>query len=74
MMERSFGAVFFPIYDKKIASGEITFGQLGLSREDFTRICTEKDFVPDQKTIETLCEKMGLAEDEAARLLEFAKR
>ncbi|MCI9597005.1 MAG: hypothetical protein HFE75_06875 [Firmicutes bacterium] len=72
-MERSFGAVFFPIYDRKMVSGEITFGQLGLSKEDFTRICTEKDFVPDQKTIEKLCEKMGLADDEAARLLEFAQ-
>lgn len=72
-MKRSFGTVFFPIYDRKIASGEITFGQLGLSKEDFTRICTEKEFVPDQKTIEKLCERMGLTADEAARLREFAQ-
>lgn len=72
-MKHSFGAIFFPIYDRKIASGEITFSQIGMSKEDFTRICTEKDFVPDHETIERLCSRMNLTEDEKERLMEWMR-
>ncbi len=71
-MEHTFGTVFFPIYDRKIAAGEISFSQLGMSKEDFTRICTEKNFVPDRKTIEKLCRNMHVTEEEKAGLMEFA--
>ena len=37
MEEIRFKSVFFRLYDKKIASGEVTFSQLNLSKTDFIR-------------------------------------
>lgn len=38
----NFKQLFFRIYDRKIASGEITFSRSGIKKDDFTRLCTRK--------------------------------
>ena len=72
MGNRSFSAVFFQFYDRKIRDGVITFSQLGMKKEDFTRLCTDDSFVPDQETVEKLCFTMKLTEEERFFLLEAA--
>ena len=47
MEKPSFRVLFFRYYDRKIADGTITFSQVGISKNDFTKLCTEADFVPD---------------------------
>ncbi|MEG0829787.1 MAG: hypothetical protein RSD88_04775 [Anaerovoracaceae bacterium] len=71
-MKDNFGKVFFRLYDKKIASGEITFSKTGMKRDDFTKICIQKDFIPDEGEVRKLCETMRLTEEEAADLLKSA--
>ena len=44
-MEEKFAIAFLRIYDRKIASGEITFSRLNMKKEDFTRLCTDTDYV-----------------------------
>ena len=55
---------FFRLYDRKIAEGSITFSQIGMSKNDFTKLCTEPDFIPDLATIERVCLAMQLTEEE----------
>jgi hypothetical protein len=74
MSEISFKNLFFRYYDRKICDGSITFSQLGISKMDFTRLCTEDDFVLDQETLERVCTVMKLTEEEKAELLEAAAR
>lgn len=70
----TFKQIFFRIYDRKIANGEITFSQTGISKNDFTKLCTEENFVFDLQTIEKLTVTMGLSEEEKAQLLAAAGR
>ena len=49
MEKPSFRVLFFRYYDRKIADGTITFSQVGISKNDFTKLCTEADFVPDME-------------------------
>jgi len=64
-MERlTFKALFFRYYDRKIADGTITFSRMGMSKNDFTKLCTEPDFIPDLATIERVCLAMRLTEEE----------
>lgn len=72
-MTQTFAMAFFRIYDRKIASGEITFSQTGMSKEDFTRICTDKTFVPPREELERLCRAMKLTDEECQMLLQFAR-
>lgn len=72
MGNSSFRALFFRHYDRKIADGTITFSQLGISKNDFTKLCTEADFVPDIESVERACKAMQLTEKETAALLEAA--
>lgn len=72
MKTKSFSAVFFHFYDKKISEGTITFPQLGISKSDFTRLCTDDTFAPDRQTVERLCQVMRLTEGERVSLLEAA--
>ena len=65
----TFKILFFRYYDRKIADGAITFSRLGMSKSDFTRLCTELDFVPDEETVERICLTMKLTEEEKAALL-----
>ena len=72
MEKPSYRALFFRYYDRKIADGTVTFSQLGISKNDFTKLCTEADFVPDRESIERACKAMKLTEEETASMLEAA--
>lgn len=72
MEKPSFRVLFFRYYDRKIADGTVTFSQVGISKNDFTRLCTEADFVPDMESVERACRAMKLTEEETAALLEAA--
>ena len=74
MREISFKNLFFRYYDRKICDGSITFSQLGISKMDFTRICTEDDFVFDQDTLTRICDVMKLTEEEKIEFFEAAAR
>ena len=65
----SFKQSFFKIYDRKIMSGEITFSQSGIKKDDFTRLCTEEDFVFDEESLALICEKMKLSDEETCMLM-----
>ena len=70
MEKPSFRVLFFRHYDRKIADGTITFSQVGISKNDFTKLCTEADFVPDMESVKRACKAMQLTEEETAALLE----
>ena len=72
MEKPSFRVLFFRYYDRKIADGTITFSQIGISKSDFTRLCTEADFVPDMESVERACKAMKLTEEETAAMMEAA--
>lgn len=72
MEKPSFRVLFFRHYDRKIADGTVTFSQIGISKNDFTRLCTEADFVPDMESVERACRAMKLTEEEIAAMLEAA--
>ena len=72
MEKPSFRVLFFRYYDRKIADGTVTFSQIGISKCDFTRLCTEADFVPDMESVERACKAMKLTEEETAAMLEAA--
>ncbi len=74
MENLTFKALFFRFYDRKIADGTITFSQVGISKNDFTKLCIETDFIPDIQTIERICITMKLTEDEAQLLRRAAER
>ncbi|MDD4377717.1 MAG: hypothetical protein PHH48_06235 [Eubacteriales bacterium] len=68
-----FKTVFFRLYDRKISSGQITFSQTGIKKDDFTRLCTEEDFVFDKETLQRLCVTMKLTSEEEKMLMESAE-
>ena len=72
MKEETFSTLFFRFYDKKIGDGTITFSQLGMDKSEFTRLCTDAEFVPERKTVEKLCVAMKLTETECRLLMEAA--
>lgn len=72
MEKPSFRVLFFRYYDRKIADGTITFSQVGISKNDFTKLCTEADFVPDMESVKRACKAMKLTEEETAAMLEAA--
>lgn len=74
MGELTFKALFFRYYDRKIADGTITFSKIGMSKSDFTKLCTEPNFVPDSETVERVCTAMKLTESERAELLDAAMK
>ena len=69
MEKPSFRVLFFRHYDRRIADGTITFSKIGISKNDFTRLCTEADFVPDMESVERACRAMKLTEEETAAML-----
>ena len=68
----SFAVAFFRLYDKKIAGGEITFASTGIKKNDFIRLCMEKDYVFDEETISRICQTMLLTDEEEKNLKESA--
>ncbi|NLD19420.1 MAG: hypothetical protein GX663_04145 [Clostridiales bacterium] len=71
--KETFAKEFFKLYDRKITSGEISFSQIGMSKEDFNRLCIVEGFVPEREKLVTICEKMKLTEEETKRLLAFGE-
>lgn len=74
MREISFKNLFFRYYDRKICDGSITFAQLGISKMDFTRLCTEDNFVFDQETLARICKVMQLTDEERIEFFNAATR
>lgn len=70
-MADTFAVEFLRIYDRKIMSGEITFSQSGISKEDFSRLCTEEDFVISSENLETICRRMKLTDSERSLLFSY---
>lgn len=69
----TFAQVFMRIYDRKIASGEITFSRSGIQAGDFTRLCIDGSFVIPKDRLLVICDKMNVTEEERAQLLAFAE-
>lgn len=69
----NFKQCFFRIYDKKIASGEITFSRTGISKDQFTALCTEPDFTFDAAMLDKLKETMNLSEEQLDMLKRAAQ-
>ena len=74
MPELTFKKLFFRLYDRKISSGEVSFSQLGIGKSDFTRLCTEDDFVFDDDTIARISCAMKLTDEENAQLGDAAQQ
>ena len=74
MPELTFKKLFFRLYDRKISSGEVSFSQLGIGKSDFTRLCTEDNFVFDDDTIARISCAMKLTDEENAQLVDAAQQ
>ncbi|OLR54913.1 hypothetical protein BHK98_01735 [Hornefia porci] len=68
----TFNQVFLRIYDRKISSGEITFSQSGISKNDFTQLCTDPEFVFSEEALALICERMAVDREERELLYELA--
>lgn len=66
----TFKQAFFRIYDRKIASGEITFSRIGLAKDDFIKLCSEEGYELDNETIERLAITMKLTAEEKQSLID----
>lgn len=64
----TFAQEFMKIYDRKIASGEITFSRSGITAGDFTALCINGDYVIPRDRLEVVFEKMALSPEERDRL------
>lgn len=65
----TFRTLFFRLYDRQIASGACTFGQLGIPKSDFTTMCTNKEFRMKREIIVNAINKMKLSDSEASELI-----
>ena len=74
MPELTFKKLFFRLYDRKISSGEVSFSQSGIGKSDFTRLCTEDNFVFDDDTIARISCAMKLTDEENAQLVDAAQQ
>lgn len=74
MPELTFKKLFFRLYDRKISSGEVSFSQLGIGKSDFTRLCTEDNFVFDDDSIARISCAMKLTDEENAQLVDAAQQ
>ena len=71
--EKNFKILFFRHYDRKIAEGSITFSKLGISKDEFTKLCTEEGYVPDEEMVRNLCTVMELSEEETKEMILTAR-
>lgn len=67
--ETPFRIVFFRLYDRKIASGEITFNQLKMDKDAFICLSTAQDPEMSRDDIIELCINMKLTKEEADNML-----
>ena len=68
----NFKQCFFRIYDKKIASGEVSFSRTGITKDQFTALCTETDFVFDRELLDKLKVTMNLTDEQHDALVRAA--
>ena len=69
----NFKMLFFRYYDNAIANGVTTFSKMGVGKNDFTRMCSEPDFVLDNDSILRAATAMKLSEEQTKELLEAAE-
>ncbi len=69
----TFAQEFMKIYDRKIASGEITFSRSGITGGDFTALCINPTYVIPQERLEVVFEKMSLSGQERELLSRAAE-
>ena len=67
----TFAQEFMKIYDRKIASGEITFSRSGITAGDFTALCMNGDYVIPEERLQVVFERMDLSQEERERLLQY---
>ncbi len=72
-MEEKFAKILLKIYDKKMMSGEITFSRSGITKEDFTNLCMNGEFVLSREKTEHICECMNIRGEEREKLLSFCE-
>ena len=71
-MEEKFAGLLLKIYDKKMMSGAITFSRSGITKEDFTNLCMNGDFVLTREKTEHICQCMNITGEEREKLLALA--
>ncbi len=69
----TFKQLFFKHYDRKVSSGEMSFSQTGISKNDFTRVCTEEDFAFDRQSLSLICDRMEITGEEREELFAAAE-
>lgn len=69
----TFAQEFMKIYDRKIASGEITFSRSGITGGDFTALCINPSYVIPEDRLKIIFEKMSLTDEEQDRLRKVAE-
>ena len=67
----TFALEFMKIYDRKIASGEITFSRSGITAGDFTALCMNGDYVIPEERLQVIFQRMDLSQEERERLLQY---
>lgn len=67
----TFAQEFMKIYDRKIASGEITFSRSGITAGDFTALCMNGDYVIPEERLQVIFQRMDLSQEEQERLLQY---
>ena len=69
----TFNQYFFKLYDYKIRMGEITFSQIGISKDIFNQLCNNREFVPTMELIKKLEIGMKLSKDEFDTMCTYLK-
>lgn len=67
----TFARTLLGIYDRKLLRGEITFAGSGIQKGDFTKMCTDGEYIIPLERTKVICEKMNLTEEEIASLMSF---
>ncbi len=64
--------VFFRLYDRKIASGEITFSGIKMDKDQFICLSTAQDPEMSKEDLINLCVNMKLTKEEAEAMMAAA--
>ena len=74
MADSTFKKVFFRLYDRKIANGQVTFSELGINKAEFINLCIEEYFVFTEDKLIDICDIMKLTEEEEIELFDAAEK
>lgn len=72
ILTENFARSFFRLYDRMLASGEITFSQTGMKKNDFTRLCIDDSYSLPYDEIARICKNMKLGVIDTNKLLSLA--